>query len=384
MGYYIKFLPHKKSSPQWKVQYLSFKKCDTESSKAKKPKREWDVSKSRWLSLGFYESMNLPEAKARARQLNAQVQLKRQEEQLQKISDRQNQFQLRHDSVLPSEFVAEFERVFIRTKDSQTEQRLRRTTRAHNVWRAAQRLIVAVGIEPSHWVYHSRQIHDYMINQKMSVRYGNTVLGIANLWGYFISHKMSRPFLPVKSPKGYDRARMIEANCEKTSGVARASNPITPIDINSLKETMNQPNFNWLFISVWLGLRPKEIDGLRNPELWRIEEMPTGRKVLWVFQTKIIALPKEDRWKPIPIIFEEQMFALKIIESCNFKRPICKTMIKHFGKGTTTYGGRKGFSDLMLSKNQSFENISVWMGHSTLQRTWKSYKSRRRFHLAGF
>lgn len=129
MGYHIKFLPFKKSNPQWKVQFISFKKCDTQKSKAKKPKREWDISKERWRSLGFSESMNLAEAKGRARQLNAQNQLKRQEEQLLKINEQQKQFQLRHDSVLPSEFVSEFEKVFIRKSDSQTELGLRKTSR---------------------------------------------------------------------------------------------------------------------------------------------------------------------------------------------------------------------------------------------------------------
>ncbi len=132
---------------------------------------------------------------------------------------------------------------------------------------------------------------------------------------------------------------------------------------------------------VRFGLLPKEIDSLHNPEKWKIETLPNGRKILWVFQTKIIALPVEDRWKPIPIIYPEQYFANRIIELGHFKRPLVKTIHKYFGKGTTTYGGRKGFSDLMLSKGQAFENISIWMGHSTLQRTWKSYKSRRRFHL---
>lgn len=94
MGYQIKFLPFKKSLPQWKVQFISFKKSDTQNSKAKKPKREWDISKDRWLSLGFSESMTINEAKSRARQLNAQGNLKRQEEQLLKIADQQNQFQL--------------------------------------------------------------------------------------------------------------------------------------------------------------------------------------------------------------------------------------------------------------------------------------------------
>jgi hypothetical protein len=112
--------------------------------------------------------------------------------------------------------------------------------------------------------------------------------------------------------------------------------------------------------------------------------LPTGKKILWVFQTKIVALPAEDRWKPIPIIFDEQHHALKILEQGNFRRPLMKTLKTNIGSQITLYGGRKGFSDLMLSKGQSFENISIWMGHSSLHRTWQSYKSRRRFHLAGY
>ncbi len=73
--------------------------------------------------------------------------------------------------------------------------------------------------------------------------------------------------------------------------------------------------------------------------------------------------------------------SLRIIQSGNFKRPIAKTMRQYFGYGTNLYGGRKGFSDLMLSKGQSLHNISIWMGHSSLERTWRSYKNRRQFHL---
>ena len=135
---------------------------------------------------------------------------------------------------------------------------------------------------------------------------------------------------------------------------------------------------------MWFGLRPTEVDSLHKKESWRIEVLPTGRKVLWVYQTKIIGVPPEDRWKPIPLLFDEQHFALRIIEADNFKRPLTQTMRRYFGPGITLYAGRKGFSDLMLSKNQSFENISVWMGHASFQRTWKSYKQRRKFHVPGF
>lgn len=383
MGYYVKFLRHRKSTPQWKVQFISFKKSDTKNSTAKKPKREWDIPKGRWPALGFSQTMTLEEAKCRSKQLNAQEQIKRQEEQIKKFAKTQEKIRRRYEASLPSEFVAEFEKRFVRPRDSQTEQGLRKTTRSFVVWRAAQRMIMHVCVEPSEWFYHTHEIYDYFHSQKMSLRYLSSVLKMANLWGFFFSRKLGTPFLPVHFPRGFERLRLIDANLEKR-GVSRASKPMTPEELAERKGEFNRRNWNWLFLSVWFGLRPKEIDQLHRRKYWQIETLPTGRKVLWVFQTKIVALPAEDRWKPIPIIFDQQHFALKLIETGSFRRPLMKTVRQHFGEGKTLYAGRKGFADLMLSKNQSIENISVWMGHSTLQRTWYSYKQRRKFHLAGF
>ncbi len=70
-----------------------------------------------------------------------------------------------------------------------------------------------------------------------------------------------------------------------------------------------------------------------------------------------------------------------MISDGSFKRPLAKTVRKHFGMGHDNYAGRKGFVDLMLSKGQTLENISIWMGHSTLNRTWRSYKNKRVYHL---
>lgn len=374
----------RKSAPQWKVQFVSYKKSDYENSKAKKPKREWDISKSRWSSLGFHAQMSILEARARAKQLNAQLHLRRQEAAIKRIEEEQRLFQQKNDSVLPSEFVAEFESRFVRKRDSQTEQGLRMTSRAFVTWRAAQRMIVGIGVDPSEWFFHTYQIYDFIHAQKWSLRYVSGILKVANLWGFFVSRKMARPFLPIPFPKGYERQRIIEANYEKVRGVTRASKPLLPLHLEDVRSKINLQNFNWLYLTVWFGLRPKEVDFLKRKNMWRLEILGNGRKILWVFQTKIVALPPEDRWKPIPIIFAEQESALEVIEKKNFKRPLMKTMKKYFGAGRTLYAGRKGFSDLMLSKNQSFENISVWMGHSTLQRTWYSYKSRRRFHISGF
>jgi hypothetical protein len=384
MGYYVRHLAWKKSAPQWKIQFLSYKKEDHPDSKALKPKKEWDVPKERWRALGFHSSLTLEEARVRARQINAQRYLKRQEERIRKHELDRNQLTLRATAAIPREFAAEFERRFVRHRDSETTNGKRITSQARIVWGAAQKFVLAMQVDPSEWFYALPEIYDYFCQKGLSVRYVHAIIKMANLWGYFISRKLARPFLAIPMPRGYERQRLLEAHYQQPRRVRRPSAPLCPQVLAEASGRMNTPNFNWLTLSVWFGLRPKEVDNLHDPELWSVETLGNGRKILWIFQTKIIALPPEDRWKPIPILFEQQQFALRILESRNFKRPILKTVHKHFGDQVDLYGGRKGFSDLMLSQGHSLENISIWMGHSTLDRTWRSYKSRKRFHLNGY
>lgn len=232
-------------------------------------------------------------------------------------------------------------------------------------------------------VFHTHDIYDYFHQKQLSLRYILSILKLSNLWGFFICKKMARPFLPVPPPRGYERQRLVDEYYRKEQKARKPSLPLSPEALRETAGKMNVKNYHWLYLTVWLGLRPQEVDNLLDKQLWWVETLPNKRKVLWIFQTKIIALPPEDRWKPIPILFPEQEFSLRIVEGQNFKRPIGKTMKKYFGKGTDLYAGRKGFTDLMLSKGHSLENISIWMGHSTLDRTWRSYKSRRRYHLLG-
>lgn len=209
----------------------------------------------------------------------------------------------------------------------------------------------------------------------------NEVMKYVNLWGFFICKKMGRPFLQVSRPGGYERRRIINAYFEKSANKNKVSKEITPMQLGSIKNKLRKDLFNWIYLTVWFGLRPKEVDNLHDKNLWRVETLFNGSKVLWIYQTKVIALPEEDRWKPIPILYKEQHEAIRILESDNYKRPLVKTVKFYFGEETSLYGGRKGFTDLMLSKGNTLENISVWMGHSTINRTWKSYKNRQKYHI---
>lgn len=149
MGYYIRAQSWKKKTPQWKVQFVSYKKSDFHRAEAMKPKKEWDIDKDRWRSLGFHKSMTAAEARCRARQLNSQLFVKRQEEQIKKVQTKRIETLKRHEAVLPEEFVAEFELRFVRSRDSDTDAGNRRRTRAFSLWQAAQRMIATVGVEPS-------------------------------------------------------------------------------------------------------------------------------------------------------------------------------------------------------------------------------------------
>lgn len=195
MGYYVRALPYKKCEPKLKVQYVSFKKSDYENSTAKFPKKEWDICTDHWCALGFYRYMTLEEAKVRARQLNSHLEIKRQDEQLLKIEEKNLIFRTRFDSMLPIEFVSEFEKRFMRKRDSEVDRGKRRRSRAMHVWKAAQKMIVAVGIEPTDWFYSTYEIYDYFYTKKYSLKYIQSILKIANLWGYFFCKKTGRAFL---------------------------------------------------------------------------------------------------------------------------------------------------------------------------------------------
>jgi hypothetical protein len=356
------------------VQFVSYKSKDTKDSNAIKVKKECDVDRDRWRTLGFHKLMTLDEARVRARQLNAQDFVKRQEERIQRIAIEENNSKKKYDSVLPIEFVEEFESRFLRSRDAETRKGRRKTSHARSKWNTAKKMIVALKIDPSEWYYYNKEIYDYFHEQQLSISYSISILTLVNAWGYFICRKLAKPFLPVTRPRGYERQRLLDAHYHKNKNSRKASDPLPPEVLNMASGKMNQANFNWLFLSVWLGLRPQEIDNIHESELWRLETPIFGRKVFWIYQTKIIAFPPDDRWKLIPILYEEQEFAMRIVESGNFKRPLVKTMRQYFSKDIDLYGRRKGFTDLMLSKGNTIENISIWMGHSTLDRTWRSYK----------
>ena len=132
-----------------------------------------------------------------------------------------------------------------------------------------------------------------------------------------------------------------------------------------------------MFISLWFGLRPLEVDNLKKDNKginWKITTQ-NKIKVLHVLQTKIEGNfeNEEDAWKKIPALFEEQLEALELIKKGKFKRPLCKTIQRYFTEKHNTYAGRKGFERIMKDNNISMEFTSRYLGHSNINTTFKIY-----------
>ena len=106
--------------------------------------------------------------------------------------------------------------------------------------------------------------------------------------------------------------------------------------------------------------------------------------VLVAIQTKLTVVEEIEREKRIPVICSEQQEALEYIKKGQATRPDPKWIAECLNlkdKPLETYDlycGRKGFTDFIISKGQSLENASIFLGHKNIQTTWKFYKNRRR------
>lgn len=311
-------------------------------------------------ALGINPLWTAEEAKEKIRQINfvskeARIRIN--------AANRFNDLDLVENVLIPTSREAAFLSNLYR--DSFGSESHKKRLKSH--WRFVRILIVNLKLLPNEYFSNKEQIYKYFINLKCSPDYANKLLRILNLWGDFNLPN----FRPVPPPKGIVKNQIADtyADSEDYRG---ESDPLTPEDLKKLK--VREDYYNWLFISVWFGLRPSEIDRLKNPKNVKITQ-DSGVKILNVFQEKLSGIDRAKRWKLIPVLYPEQEIALGFVVSLNFRRPHSKVILP---PKVTLYGGRKGFVDLMLDRGQSLEDISMWMGHQSIETTWKKYRNKRR------
>lgn len=236
-------------------------------------------------------------------------------------------------------------------------------------WRTAKRIIREVNIEPAEWSDRRTLIYAFFKRRQWSLSYAQKVIRVLNLWGKFYGKNLNKYFEPVPKPSGEASVRIHESFFNKRP-FGLTSAPITWRELERARSDLDPKAWNWLFLTLWFGLRPSELENLK----WKIEEYE-GKKLLAVFQHKLVRLPAEQRWKFIPILFPEQEKGVEIIKKKDFRSPSVTTVQKYINPRVSLRGGRKGFVALMWEKGKYPKHIMFrWLGHKSVRTTDNHYK----------
>lgn len=366
MRYRIKKLSNKKNPPYFKIQLVTY---------LVKGEKTSDLPKERWEADGFYFDMSLEQAKERALQLNS---LSDVEKKAKAQAKRDKELKDNHEiesAFLPRLLVLEFEKKL--EDDFYGEDFIR--SKQMSRWRAAKRTIRDCAIPTEDYEDKKRVFYKYFIENSWSMDYSKKLIALMNKWSRFSGRKTRSYCEEIPLPTGQDRERINDANIDSGKR-SKESDPIYPMDLIEVENSFSEPQFFWLSLSLWFGLRPIEVDRLKKEhegKFWRITKQQEGRKsylVLEIYQSKLTAVSREKRWKKIPCLFDEQKNLIKKIGKEEPKSPLVKTIKRYLGEGVNRYGGRKGFEKMMRKKKVPFDASSSYLGHQNVDRTWKNYR----------
>lgn len=327
--------------------------------------------------LGFRPEMSVDDAKGRCKHLNSERCLLK--EKIRLSAKRVTGLRSLDGTLFPPKMIEEFDRLLDEENFGSTVHLQK--IRSH--FEFVQTMCKALRILPIEYKPNAKKIYKYFIKRQISINYCSRIVSLLNRWGQFYCKTSGVYFDAVPVPRGIERSAIVEAQASKQGngdtdlGVRVESLPLTPEDLQRAKDKFKVEQFNWLALSIWFGLRPNEVDGLKKQKNYRLEfNKKKNIRVLSVYQSKLKSVSEPKRWKKIPILFTEQVECLDLIVSGAFARPLNKTVRKYVGRGITLYGGRKNFVDLMLAKGQSLDNISNWLGHKDISTTWRHYKDK--------
>lgn len=322
------------------------------------------VPRDLYKSFGFNPEWSLEEAKKRVRQLNGKGKIDR----LKAISAARNHnFKAITESVFVDvETASDFQGHLLSSSFAANDKKI------ISHWKTVVDLIKTLSLEPREFSLNSNRIFKLLMERRYSIDYVTKLIRIMNLWGSFLARKQNFHFDPIITPRGHIREKLHEAYLSKPENRAGGATPLTPKLLNKYESRFLPGQFEWMFVSLWFGLRPKEVTGD-----WKLSK-DDDVDVLHIYQSKLTSVKKELRWKLIPVLYPEQKRALSMLKLGGLKRPLLKTITAIFGEGYGLYSGRKGFTDLMLDLGQEIDAISAWLGHQSLDMTWKRYKNRNR------
>jgi integrase len=247
-------------------------------------------------------------------------------------------------------------------------------------WQAVQKILSVVQLQPKDYGQNAGRFLNQFKKKAFSPDYCIKLLKIVNHYGEFCCQFHNQYYKPVKFNR--NQIQQIRDTYRLSRSYRGASDGLTPELLESKRALLSEENYRWLYVSVWLGLRPAEIRAIHDPKFGYKAGYDRKNKVRFVqiYQAKLKSVAEEKRWKFIPIVVEEQECIEEYLK-LPLKQPSNKVLRKVFGMSTRGYAGRKNFTDLMLERGFSIEEVSAWLGHASIETTWKFYKAKDRLTL---
>jgi integrase len=365
MSYYVR----KSGKAGWSLTKQYFEKGK---------KRQKAVPKSSYHTVGLRDTMTIEQARERIVRLNKEKSIDKWK--AIRAANRAKEIETLDSVYLPGDLAKDFQQWLV--KNYGIEEATRKKLISH--WKRAQHLIKEIELHPHQFYSNRKAIYRYFSKKGYSLDYSKKVLRILNQYGEYICEYQGEFFRPVPRMTSSE-ANSIRDSYHDSSSYIGPSDFLTPQMLEKIMHNLKPEQYRWLYISVWLGLRPKEVDNLHrlkasNKLRYKLEKKNINGSVvnvISIYQSKLSSVSRENRWKHIPLFLPEQKKVLSFLKQ-EFRRPLNKTLKKLTNKKITCYSGRKGFTDLMLDKNQELVNISAWLGHSSIEMTWKKYPNKER------
>ncbi len=315
-------------------------------------------------NLGIRPDMPLEHVKLVLKDLNRKDRTQRWDAKRLKIEGRLEDQKRAFVQRLPAHLVKEFEEELSSFPD---------TRHVFVIWRATMRMLLALDIPLKELRRRRQAVYNYFETKKLSSAYAKKIIPMLNRWGEFFADKTGEPFSLVPLPTGHAKGRIRKAY-EANRRQDKASDGLTSEILAAIKNDLPREQHNWLFVSLWFGLRPQEMRNLGNPSLTYFSHDPDKNvELLNVKQTKLSNLPEDSQWKGIPILYPEQRLAAEMIRKQATATPLPKTIQRYTKGNHKLYAGRKGFGPLMWDKGHDIVEVSSWLGHKSIDRTYMDY-----------
>lgn len=321
--------------------------------------------------LGFSTSMSLLQVRHHVKRLNARDKLKRDQDRKKSLSSENLNLLCKTEQTI----IPENDNVlFIKHLQEDWFGETYNLRKQIFVWNKCQKMLTSLLLFPEDYYSERRRIYKYLENNKISLSYAKKILLVLNKYGEWRSRHYKSFFKRVPIPKGKVRESLLEKSNTDGSG----AKPFTESILNKMRGKLPDGQLEYLEACFYLGLRPSELDLVLKDKSKFNERVIEGVTIICVYQKKLSGVSQADRWKYIPLIIPKQVECFSNIKNGKLKKPLVKTIKKIIGKGYGLYSGRKGFVDLMLGLDQRIEDVSMWLGHKSLEITWKVYKDKQK------